>query len=295
MSLKLVVQDGISIDLGGTKTSAARVKNGAVVRHVQTATDGTAGIGLQLATVTGLLADLELKPTDAIGAAVTGRLDQDGNWYALNKSTLTNIEAIPLRRLLCETFGRDVRVLNDATAAAVGEYVAGSGLGCRSIGYITVSTGIGGGFIIDGRPLMSASGLAGHVGFTTSRHADSLCGSGRFGTVESVAAGKAIARQAQTEGYADLDARAVYHAHLGGAEWASQIIQRSASAVAELCANIKAILDPDVIVLGGSVGLAEGYIDLVRLHLAEEPAVFRPVLKPSALGAHAALIGVLAT
>lgn len=287
--------DGVAVDFGGTKIAAARVKDGAVVEHVQTKTDGAADIARQIAAISRLLEQLDLAEDDRLGVAVTGRVSRDGIWYALNTNTLAQIDAVPLKRLLSQRFDREVVLMNDAIAAVVGEHVAGAGRGHANLGYLTVSTGVGGGFIIGGKPLQSTTGLSGHAGFTTSRIASSLCGCGRDKTIESVAGGKAIARQSVEAGYAAFDAKAVFAAHIAGQAWASAIIHRSANAIAELCANLKSLLDPDLILLGGSIGLAEGYLELVRGFLHEEPLVFQPEILPSKLGAHAALIGVLAT
>lgn len=294
MSEDLVVKDGLAIDFGGTKTSAARIADGHVLHHVENETDGNASVDHQIATMSNLLRDLDLTATDEISVAVTGRVDNEGNWFALNRDTLKAVQSVPLKAKLGEVFQRDVHVINDAIAAAIGEWIIGAGKNCRSLGYITVSTGVGGGFIANGRPLMSPSGFAGHIGFTSSRHADTACGSGRFGTVESVASGRAIARIAAERGHDAKNARAVYEAHLAGAIWATEIVDLSARAVAELCANIKAILDPEIIVLGGGIGLADGYLALVEHHLNVEPELFRAVLKRSALGTHAALLGARA-
>lgn len=85
----------------------------------------------------------------------------------------------------------------------------------------------------------------------------------------------------------------MFDAHLGGEPWATALIDTSAAAVAELCANLKAILDLDRIALGGSIGLADGYLDLVARHLANEPDIFRVPVVPAALGRNPALYGVL--
>jgi N-acylmannosamine kinase len=90
-----------------------------------------------------------------------------------------------------------------------------------------------------------------------------------------------------------MDARGVYDAHLSGANWATEIIQGSASAVAELCANLHATLDLDLVVLGGGLGLAEGYLEMVQASLQEEPALFQPPIAAAELGVGAALIGAL--
>lgn len=285
---------GVAIDFGGTKIAAARITKGDLGPLVRTKTDGNAGVDGQIDAMCDSLEKLDLRSHEKVGIALSGRVNADGDWFALNSETLTKIDAVPLRRLMSDRLARDVVVKNDAIASAIGEFVAGAGTASRSMGFITVSTGVGGGIILDGRPLISDTGLAGHVGFTTSRIAVDRCGSGRMKTVESIASGRAIASLAAAAGQAGLDAKAVYQAHLDGSAWASALIRQSAGAVAELCANLKTVLDLDLIVLGGSIGLAGGYLALVQEALETEPPIFRPQLVHSALGQHSAMIGVLA-
>jgi N-acylmannosamine kinase len=109
--------------------------------------------------------------------------------------------------------------------------------------------------------------------------------------VESVASGTAIARAAAEAGHPGLDAAAVAAC---GEAWAAAILDRSAAAVAALCADLAALLGLDRIALGGGVGLAEGYRARVERWLAAEPPLFRPVLVAPALGADSALAGALA-
>lgn len=284
---------GIAVDFGGTKISAARVVDGVVQTHLKTRTDGNADVEAQLAAICELIDRLEVSDTDNVGIAVAGRVSGAGVWFALNTKTLSKVTEFPLQDRLSEILDRPVTVQNDATAAAIGEYRCGAGRGTTAFGFITVSTGIGGGLILEGKPVVSEMGLAGHVGFTTSRLAQHRCGSGRDRTVESIASGRALARYAADAGQPGLDGKAVYQAHLSGEAWARDLVCQSASAVAELCANLKTVLDLDRIALGGSIGLAEGYLDLVRAALKEEPEIFRPSVIHAALGADAALIGVL--
>ncbi|NOZ32265.1 MAG: ROK family protein [Alphaproteobacteria bacterium] len=284
---------GLAVDFGGTKIAAARLLRGEVVSQVQVGTEQGGDTDTQINAMCELLNQLGVTETDRIGVAVTGRVTASGIWQALNSTTLPNIGAVELSTILSRRFGRQVTVLNDATAGAIGEQVAGAGRGCNTMGFITVSTGIGGGFILDGKPLMSDSGLAGHVGFTTSRLAGGRCGSGRLHTIESIASGKAIARMAAEKGHGAHDAKTVYEAHLAGEKWASDLVGLSASAVAELCANLNAILDPELIVIGGSIGLAKGYVDLVAHYLRAEPEIFRVPVKPASLGVRGTFIGAL--
>lgn len=284
---------GLAIDFGGTKIAAARVLKGEIVAQLHTRTNSTGDVKTQIQTITDLLERLDICATDRIGLAVTGRVDERGYWYALNTKTLTGIASVPLKKMLSDTFDRPVAVLNDAAAAAIGEHHWGAGRGFGSLSFITVSTGVGGGFVLDGVPLHSKNGLAGHVGFTTSRIARDRCGSGRNQTVESIASGNAIARIAAASGHGSPDAKQVYEAYLAGQGWATGIIDQSAEAIAELCANLNSLLDLEIILLGGSIGLAENYIDLVNHHLQTEPALFRPKLALATLGIKGAFLGVL--
>jgi len=284
---------GVAIDFGGTKISAARLVDGKEQARAQVATDGNAAIDAQIDAICGLLDDLELAIDEPVGVALAGRVDADGVWYAVNTETLTKVNAVPLRALLEARLKRPVTVQNDAIAAAIGEYFHGAGKGSHAMGYLTVSTGVGGGFVLDGRPLISANGLAGHVGFTTSRVAKGRCGCGREKTVESIAGGRALVAKAAAAGHPGLTGKDIFEAHLGGEAWARAIVETSAAAVAELCANLKSLLDLDRIVMGGSIGLAEGYRDLVLGHLQREPALFQVDIEPARLGAASAHFGIL--
>jgi predicted NBD/HSP70 family sugar kinase len=284
---------GFAIDIGGTKTAAALVVKGEIAARTQVATDSGAGLDAMLDAVAGLLADLGHDRGAPLGVAVTGRVGRDGRWHAVNLGTLPAISGVPLAAALADRFG-SAQVCNDAVAAAVAEAHFGAGRGDVSHAYITVSTGVGGGLVLHGRPVLSANGLAGHVGFVCSPLGREPCDSGRFGTVESVAGGRAIARAAAMAGHPDADARAVFDLARSGAGWAQAIVERSACAVAMLCADLNTILGLDSVSLGGSIGLAAGYLDMVESRLAREPALFRVPVRAAELGQNSALLGALA-
>jgi len=286
---------GIAVDLGGTKISAARVTDGKVSDVIKTETDPNAPTSAQIAAICDLVRQFGVTPGEQkIGVAVAGRVSSAGEWFAVNSHILTQIDEVPLRQLLEQELGQPVTIENDALAAALGEYVAGAGKGYNSFAYVTVSTGVGGGLILDGSPIVSSSGLAGHIGFTTSRMPGSGCGSGRSNTVESIASGRALAARAADMGHQTRTGRDVYAAYLSGADWATQLVSDSARAISELSSNLKAMLDIEAVVIGGGVGLAEGYVDLVDAHLQSEPSLFRPNVRRALLAENSALIGILA-
>lgn len=274
---------GFAVDLGGTKTAAARIEEGQVVARLQTATDAGADMDLQVDAIAGLLSELGYDPGEPLGVAVTGRVDRQGDWHAINTGTLRGISAAPLGATLRRRFGPKAHCANDAAAAALAEARLGAGRGAYNFAFITVSTGVGGGLVLGGRLLDSANGLAGHVGFAGSRFGDQRCGSGRMGTVESVAGGRAIAAAAGLP-----DARSVFE-H-GGFE---AIIDRSAAAVAGLIGDLTAILGLDRVAVGGSIGLAPNYLTRVLNHVEAEPALFRPEIVPAQLTHDSGLVGAL--
>lgn len=291
--MKMSTISGYAIDMGGTKTAAAKILGGVVVNRVNQPTDGDLSLDAQLDVVEDILKQLGWRrDCGTVGLTVTGRVSASGLWSAVNANTLTELNEAPLARLATERFGT-VNVSNDAAATTLAEYHFGAGQGAQSFIYLTVSTGVGGGIIVNGRPVTSGRGLAGHIGFTTVLGAEALCGCGRQGTVESIASGTAIARTAAETGHVGLTGRDVFEASYEGQDWADRIIDRSAQAMAELCANLTAVLDSDCIAIGGSVGMARGYIERVRRHLAKEPTLFQRPLVKASMGPDGPLFGAL--
>lgn len=284
---------GFAADLGGTKTAVARIEDGQVVDRRLVTTDPDAGPDAQIAAIAEQLAHLGYSNEAALGVAVAGRVDSAGIWHAVNQRTLTAVQNVPLATKLTTRLG-DTTCLNDAAAAALAEGVFGAGRRSENFAYLTVSTGVGGGLVIGNRLLSSANGLAGHVGFVSSRFASGPCGSGRTATVESIAGGRGIAAAAAASGHENMDARAVFAAAGNGQDWAERIIATSATAVAALIGDLTAILGLDTVAMGGSIGLAPGYIDRVQSALNEEPILFRPQLVHAELGHDGPLIGALA-
>lgn len=279
--------DGFAVDLGGTKTAAARIVGGAIVDRVQEPTNGGGTLDAQIEAMSGLLDRLGFANGQRLGVAVAGLITSDGKWQAVNASTLPGINDVPLLDRLRERFGVNVTARNDAAAAAIAEARFGAGVGATNFAYLTVSTGVGGQVVLGGHLIESVNGLAGHLGFVSSAFGDTLCGSGRRGTVESVASGRAIANAAGT-----ADAKAAFSANT---DRALRAIDRSAAAIAALCADLTAIFGLDRIAIGGSVGLAEGYLPRVTQKLEFEPPRFRIPITPATLGHDSALLGALLT
>ena len=281
------------VDFGGTKILAARISQGKILERRQVETDKKASPEGHLTKIIDLIEALRVQTCSDIGVAVCGRIDNGGSWSALNDNTLEGFLSFPLRDRLVEHFDQPVTVMNDATAAAWGEYCHGcAGTGVDSLLYVTVSTGVGGGIVLSGKPVTSADGLATHFGFMTSTFGSDACGSGRVGTLESVASGTAIGRFATAGHGKPMTGLQAYEACLVGDSIAITAVDRSAKAVAKAVADVRALLGIQEVVIGGSVGLAQGYVALLEKHLSEEPPLFRPAPRPAKLGKDSALFGV---
>ena len=283
----------IAIDFGGTKIAAARIVDYEIVERMQIATDQKASPEAQVATIIRLIEGLRDTDQTHIGVAVTGRVDHDGRWHTLNQETFSGLTAYPLTRKLETHFNASVTVMNDAVAAAWGEFQAYPEHDKKhSLLYITVSTGVGGGLVLNGQPLQSLNGLAGHIGFMSSQLEQVTGRTGSKGTLESIASGTAIARAANQGKDPAITCKEVFKKHLANNPDATTIINTSAKALARTIADVRSLLDVELVVIGGSVGLADGYLDLVKEHIQIEPEIFQPTLLSAQLGADSALFGV---
>src|SRR5437588_2579452 len=136
-----------------------------------------------------------LEQIRGIGIGVAGPLDsQSGVVFAA--PNLSGWEHIPLQGIFQEYYNLPVFIENDANAAALGEYVFGAGHGCKNMVYLTISTGIGSGIIINGQIVEGTSGTAGELGHMTVDWRGECCNCGNIGCLESIASGTAIARRA---------------------------------------------------------------------------------------------------
>lgn len=269
----------LAFDLGGSKILAALVAGAEVIDRAEVATARAAGPEAWIGEMGGIAAAWRGR-YGRLGVTVTG-LVRGGVWNALNPLTLPIPADYPLAARLRERLGMAAVIANDAQAAAWGEFVHGAGRG-RDMVFLTVSTGIGGGVVLDGRLVTGRGGLAGSFG-----QLGPVAEAG--GRAEDVASGRWIAAEGRA-----ADARAVFAAAAAGDAGAAGVIAQSAARVGRLCANLQLAFDPEVIVIGGGVGLAPGYLDLVRAGVGGLAAPLRPEIVPAALGAEAGAIGIAA-
>ncbi|WP_395839794.1 N-acetylmannosamine kinase [Edwardsiella tarda] len=259
----------LAIDIGGTKLACALVGTDREIRERrELPTPASQTPDALRAALQTLVAPLQHQAS-RVAIASTGIIHQ-GTLLAINPSNLGGLLRFPLVETLRELTGLPTLALNDAQAAAWAEYQPLAAQ-VRDMLFITVSTGVGGGMVRDGRLVQGQGGLAGHIGHTLADPQGPRCGCGRVGCVEAIASGRGIAAAGDAQ--------------------ACQLRQRSARCLARLIADIKAVTDCQCVVIGGSVGLAAGYLQQVTQFLAEEPAPYQVALRAAYYRHDAGLLG----
>jgi predicted NBD/HSP70 family sugar kinase len=195
-----------------------------------------------------------------------------------------------LRRLL----GAETTLENDVDAAAVAERDHGHGRDVSTFAFVSVGTGIGMGLILDGKLHRGAHGAAGEIAFLPLADGTGDAREARRrGALESAASSAAVVRAAREAGARLRTARSVFAAAAAGDERARKVVAGEAAIVARALAAIVAVVDPELIVLGGGIGRAPGFADQVTAQLAKVSPVV-PDVRASALGEDAVVDGCLA-
>lgn len=244
----------------------------------------------------------------AIAVAAPGPLDPfEGIIY--EAPNIPGWNNLPLRKLIQDRFAVPVAIGNDANLAALGEWRFGAGVGHRHLVYITVSTGIGGGVIIDNQMLLGAHGLAAELGHITVIPDGPLCGCGKRGHLEAVTSGPAIARwveQELSQGIPSLlsanrpvTAKDVSLAASKGDELAQAALARGGTYLGIAIADYLHIFNPTVVIIGGGVSQSgESFFSPIRAamseHVLSKKYLENLILTPSALGDDVGLMGALA-
>lgn len=273
----------LAMDIGGTKTAVALVRGAEVLRWEVVATraaEGPDAVTASAAAAARRLLGASEEPPSALGVACAGVVTR-GRVQAMSVDLMPGWHDFPLATRLEGALGLRVVALNDAQAAAFGEAVHGAGRGRGSVLFVTVSTGVGGGLVIDGRLWRGATGLAGHVGHV------------RGGLLERVASGTALARRARERGH-DVGAREVIAAAGAGEAWATELLGDATRALWELLLDVKMLIDPELVVIGGGVGLNPGFQRALAAELDAAGSAQRIAVVPALLGADAGLVGAAA-
>ena len=264
----------ISVDVGGTQIRVAVYPEAGIqplrVKKVKTVGQGTP-LERLIATIHDMWSQEGSEDTiKAIGICVPGPVDFEQGIV----SFCANLEGwvnLPLKDILQNEFKTPVFIGNDANVAAIGEWKFGAGRGHKDVLYFTISTGIGGGVIINERPLHGHQGLATELGHV-HLEADSPypCGCGQFGHLESFSSGTGIAyyaneqlglgRESSMQGKGKVTAKDVAEAAKAGDALALETFARASKYLALGVVNYLHIFNPSAVIFGGGVASVGGLL-----------------------------------
>ena len=264
----------LAIDLGGTKIRTALISNkGKIMAKEYSLTLADEGLeavtGRIISGIDRLLRLKNLAPSQlhSISIAAAGAIDSEKGLIT-SSPNLPGWCDVPLRDIVKSKYGVDTFLMNDASAAALGEHEFGAGKGVNNLIYLTVGTGIGGGIIIDGKLYLGPSGSAGEIGHMTIDVNGQRCSCGNTGCLETLASGTAMAKEAikrikQGEKSSlteivggkieNITAETVEVAARGGDSLASEVISEAATYLGVGMVNLVNIFNPEMIIVGGGV------------------------------------------
>ena len=283
----------LGIDIGGTKILTAVVNSqGEVLSRDYRLTPARKGVKAVVRAIVDSAnraltqANMTAAELSAIGIGAPGLSDPEAG-ILYTSPHLPGWQDVPLRDIVGKELGRKAFMANDANAAALGEFYFGAGRGARNLIYITISTGIGGGVIINGELYTGASGVAGEPGHMTIDDKGPLCRCGNTGCWEMLASGTALAREAKQrirEGaetsilnYAGDDVEKVtgeviHSAAKEGDSLAKELIAQVSYYLGVGLANLVNIFNPELIIIGGGLSRMGDMLLEPAYKVAEERA-----------------------
>lgn len=264
----------IGIDLGGTKISTALVDaDGRIISRDYRDTEAARGLDDVVARMIDAASKvmdaggMTVEQISAVGVVAPGPIDVRLG-IVTAPPNLPGWKDVPLKQIIEDQLGLPTTLENDAGAAGVAEHRFGAGKGTQHMIYVTASTGIGGGFILNGELYRGSTGAAGEIGHMTILPEGPYCGCGNRGCLEALASGTAIAREARelvVRGVPTLisdlaqddsrrvSAKLVAEAAAQGDTEAQEILDRAMTYLGVGMANLVNLFNPELIVIGGGL------------------------------------------
>jgi fructokinase len=256
----------IGVDLGGSKIEVVALERDGrerLRRREPTPSHSAAAIVSTIARLVGEV-EAELGARATVGIGTPGAVSPATG--LLKNSNTECLNGTPLRELLCQACGREVRLANDANCFALSEAVDGAGAGKRVVFGVIVGTGTGGGLVVEQRALVGPNAVAGEWGHNPLPWADAddepaACYCGKRGCIETYLCGAGLVRDHRRHGGVLDDARAIADAALAGDADARASVERYRERLAKALASVVNVVDPDVVVLGGGLSNIEALYD----------------------------------
>lgn len=263
---------GFGVDLGGTTVKIAYFEETGTILHKWEIPTDISSNGKNILSdismsIHSFLQNEHIDPDSiiGIGLGVPGAVLPTGE---VNCCENLGWGRFPVTKEFSDLVGFPVKAVNDANAAALGEYWKGSGSGNHSMAMITLGTGVGCGIVINGNLIDGAHGSSGEIGHITLNHEETVqCNCGKYGCAEQYCSAtgivrlayKALAESSLPSSLRQLDqltCKDIFDCGKNGDPLAQDILNSVYRYMGELIANVCMVLDPDVIVLGGGVSKA---------------------------------------
>jgi glucokinase len=292
----------LALDIGGTKLAVGVVDSAGHVHsflvapsNAERGAEDTLARLFELGRQAVAESGLEIQ---AVGIGCGGPLDSERG-VLLAPLHLPGWRDVPVTALAEEAFGCRAVLENDASAAAVGEFRFGAGVGKRHMLYLTISTGVGGGAILDGRPYGGAMGNGVEFGHVTVDWNGRECrGCGRRGCLEAYVSGTSIAERAAEAGLTGADAADVAAAARAGDPRAVAVWDETVEALACGLTSLFNLFEPELVVIGGGVSrTGEQLLGPVRERVRAQvvtPAGAAVNIVAAALGERVGVVGAAA-
>jgi len=300
----------LTIDIGGTKVFWALLDEQGIIikkKTEKTQCSNEDAIVKQIVRIAKVSSNIsKTKKLRGVAIALPGLVDLEGcARYAVNLPW----QNTPLKTILEKTLDVPAIIENDAKAAALGEFYYGAGKGADNLLYVTIGTGIGGALILGGKIYRGRSNIAGEIGHITINADGPSCRCGNRGCLDLYASGRAIADIAKQSLLAEtksllsccrnsqtnITAKDVIEAAREGDLLSIEIIQNAGKSLGVGLVSLINTLDPDTIVLGGSIVKAREILLAPMRHVIEERgfrSVERPRISISKLGYRAGILGL---
>lgn len=301
----------VGVDLGGTKIYTALVDlDGNMIKEKTVETlvqEGEQAVANRIMnTIEYVMDGIDKNLIKAIGIGSPGPLDIKNGIIVENSNLpFKNFEIV---KVIHEKFELPTYLDNDANVATLGEFMFGAGKGSENMVYITVSTGIGGGAVLNGKIFRGSTGNALEVGHMTVSTEGPRCGCGNVGCAESFGSGTAIGKRAKEavttnvvttlKNYDNVTAKEVFVEAANGDRVAKEILNTALTYLGMTVANVITNFDPEKVVLGGGViNGGEIVIETVRSEVSArclKPFVDNCSIEKALLGGKAGVLGAAA-
>ena len=303
----------IGVDLGGTKISTAvSTLDGEILKQTVVATKAEEGEEPVLSRIIGTIsevlvgADISKDEVEAIGIGSPGPLDA-------KKGVIITTPNLPFKNYnvvqpIKDKFGIPVYLDNDANVAAIGEYMFGAGKGTKNIVYFTVSTGVGGGAVLNGQAYRGNTSNALEIGHMTVDAHGPRCNCGNIGCLEAISSGTAIGKRGREaaatkvetslKNYDNITSYEVFKEAKNGDAVAKEIVDNAMNYLGIGVANAITIFDPEMVIIGGGVSkVGDILFDTVRKVVNKR--CFKSMadackIVPAGLGTDAGVVGAVA-